>query len=426
MKNLINKIIAVCMLVSVSAVGLTVIGLTATVSMWSSTVEAHGERAQEPFLRMRTIQWYDIEWSKRSIAVNERMEVTGKFRVAPAWSWPASTAKPDLAFLNISSPGPVFVRKGSWVNGHNMANSAGFELGRDYEFKVILMGRYPGDWHVHSMLNVKDAGPIVGPGNYVEVTGDHADFVNEITTLTGETVDMNTYGTAHNVRVHLLWGLFGVIWLGWWLVKPLFFSRYAMVAAGRGDELNGKADKIFSAVMLVLAISFTGYGYSYADAKWPVTLPLQSSQIQIEPLPLDPQQVSVKLAAAEYRVPGRSMKMELKVTNNTDTPVRLGEFNTATVRFINPKIGFMDRSSRNWPDYLMAENGLTVEDNTPIMPGETRIIKVEAADAAWETERLSTLIYDPDSRFGGLLFFYDANGKRHIADVGGVLVPRFI
>ena len=31
-----------------------------------------------------------------------------------------------------------------------------------------------------------------------------------------------------------------------------------------------------------------------------------------------------------------------------------------------------------------------------------------------------------DSRFGGLLFFYGADGKRYMSDVGGVLVPIFI
>ena len=29
----------------------------------ASLVNAHGERSQEPFLRMLSVQWYDTEWS---------------------------------------------------------------------------------------------------------------------------------------------------------------------------------------------------------------------------------------------------------------------------------------------------------------------------------------------------------------------------
>ena len=32
---------------------------------------AHGERSQEPFLRMRTIQWYDMKWGPETTKVND-------------------------------------------------------------------------------------------------------------------------------------------------------------------------------------------------------------------------------------------------------------------------------------------------------------------------------------------------------------------
>ncbi|HIN90264.1 MAG TPA: methane monooxygenase/ammonia monooxygenase subunit B [Porticoccaceae bacterium] len=387
---------------------------------------AHGERAQEPFLRMRTIQWYDVQWSAPSVAVNEIMSVTGKFRVSPDWSWPQTTAKPETAFLNISSPGPVFVRKGSWINGVNMANSTSFETGRDYAFQVDLKGRVPGKWHVHSMLNIKNAGPIVGPGNYVEVTGDQADFTNPVETLTGEVVDIETYGLANNIKWHIIFAGLGIVWLVYWLVKPLFFSRYRAVAAGEGDALITNMDKSFSAAMLVIALGTVAYGYFSAESEYPITLPMQSARESVEPLPVSAESVTVKLERATYRVPGRSMKMRLLVTNNAETAIRLGEFTTATVRFINPDVGLMDEAARSWPSNLLADSGLTITGDNVILPGQTRILEVEAQDAAWETERLSSLIYDPDSRFGGLLFFYDEDDSRHISDVGGVLVPQFI
>jgi len=63
-----------------------------------SPVAAHGERAQEPFLRMRTIQWYDMEWGEekkggQATKVNEVAIMRGKFHLAE--DWPAAVGKPD-------------------------------------------------------------------------------------------------------------------------------------------------------------------------------------------------------------------------------------------------------------------------------------------------------------------------------------------
>jgi methane/ammonia monooxygenase subunit B len=38
---------------------------------------------------------------------------------------------------------------------------------------------------------------------------------------------------------------------------------------------------------------------------------------------------------------------------------------------------------------------------------------------------LDGLIRDADSRLGGLLFLYDANGQRHIASVSTAIIPTF-
>ncbi|MGI8570553.1 MAG: methane monooxygenase/ammonia monooxygenase subunit B [Methylocella sp.] len=38
--------------------------------------DAHGENSQAAFLRMRTLNWSDMKWSKTSVTVNEKYEVT--------------------------------------------------------------------------------------------------------------------------------------------------------------------------------------------------------------------------------------------------------------------------------------------------------------------------------------------------------------
>jgi len=117
------------------------------------------------------------------------------------------------------------------------------------------------------------------------------------------------------------------------------------------------------------------------------------------------------------------MQMTLTITNNGDSAVRLGEFNTAGVRFLDPAV-YEDQS--NYPDDLLAEEGLTVSDNSPLAPGQTRTVQVTASDAAWEVYRLADLIYDPDSRFAGLLFFSDEAGNRQMVTVDAPLIPTFI
>ena len=61
------------------------------------------------FLRMRTVQWYDLKWSKTDVNVNDVVEISGKFNVFS--DWPQAVMNPDVSFLNVGEPGPVFVRE---------------------------------------------------------------------------------------------------------------------------------------------------------------------------------------------------------------------------------------------------------------------------------------------------------------------------
>src|SRR3977135_459464 len=50
--------------------------------------DAHGEKSQAAFLRMRTLNWYDLKWSKMSVNVNEEYAITGKVHIMNAWPAP--------------------------------------------------------------------------------------------------------------------------------------------------------------------------------------------------------------------------------------------------------------------------------------------------------------------------------------------------
>ena len=383
-------------------------------------VMAHGEKSLEPFVRMRTIQWYDVKYSAEKVAVNDELVVTGKFHVAE--DWPNNIDKPEMAYLGLIAPGPVFVRKERIINGDAHLNSLKLELGRDYEFVVKLKARIPGRYHVHPSFNVKETGNIAGPGQWVEITGNSGDFTNTVKTLQGEIIDMESYGTQTGVRWHMFWMALAVGWLVWWVRRPLFIPRYAQVRAGEEDQLVTETDKIIAKVILVAVPLIVFGGYFSATDKYPETIPLQTSLDQIPPLPAQPKVVSAKVTRATYNIPGRSMTMMVQIKNEGTVPLTVGEFTTGSVRFLNPDLN-IDASGTS-AEYL-AKAGLVIEPNSAIQPGTSVNVKIVAADAAWANERLSSVIKDADSRFGGLLFFYDDAGKRYHISVSAPLIPEY-
>ena len=410
-KDKVTKLSFVALLISLSAA-----------MFYTPTASAHGEKSQAAFMRMRTIHWFDLTWSKEEVPVNDTMTLDGKFHVFKGW--PETVDKPEVSFLNIGIPGPVFIRAGSWVGGQLVPRSISLELGETYEFKVLLKARRPGDWHVHSMMNVQGGGPIIGPGKWVTITGSMGSFVNPITTLTGETVDLETHGLDNIVFWHAFWYAIGLAWLLYWIKKPQFIVRHIAMQSGKGDALITATDRKVGMGFIVAVLAIVAFSMGSTNEKYPVTTPLQAGLIRGIPKYEMPEPVvDVKVEDASYRVPGRAMMMTLTVTNNGDKSVRLGEFNTASVRFLTSEV-YEDEAG--YPDDLLAEDGLTVSDNSPLAPGETRTIEVTASDAAWEVYRLADLVYDPDSRFAGLLFFFDEDGGRTMSQVDAPLIPVFI
>ena len=403
----------------------TMVGLLAAVaatSAYAPNAAAHGEKSQAAFMRMRTIHWYDLKWSKEVVKINEEVEITGKFHVFEGW--PETVDAPESAFLNIGIPGPVFIRKASYIGGQLVPRSVRLEIGKTYDFRVVLKARRPGDWHVHTMMNVQGGGPIIGPGKWITIEGTMADFKNPLTTLTGATIDLENYNLENTYFWHTFWYVFGLAWIVYWVRRPVFLPRFLMVNAGRANELVSGTDRkigmAFAAATMVIVV----FAMSTANSKYPITIPLQAGTMRgMKPAVDEKSIVSVKVEDATYRVPGRAMRMKLTMTNNGDKAVRLGEFYTASVRFLDSDVF---RDTTGYPEDLLAEDGLEVSDNSPLAPGETRTVEVQASDAAWEVYRLADIIYDPDSRFAGLLFFFDADGKRSISQIDAPLIPSFM
>ena len=387
---------------------------------------ALGEKATEPYIRTRTVLWYDVQWSADKIAVNDTITVTGKFHLYT--DWPDAAARPELTFLGETAPGGSLTRVESYIDGMPAQQSIrGMELGRDYEFKLVLKGRVPGTWHIQPELSVKGAGPIIGPGKWVEITGSQADYKISVTTLTGIHIsDLQTYNINRVQAWHLFWFLIGAVWLLWWLRRPLIIPRWLAAQKGRDEILVTDTDDVVAASVIVITLVATVAGYWYITEAFPYTVPLTGGSNKVEALVEAPHPVMIKDARAEYDVPGRTLRLFATVTNSGTHPVRIGEFTTAQLRFVNRDLpAELKNIDPGYPKDLIAPTGLKIDPDTPIQPGETRKVYMEATDAAWETERLMSFLNDIDSRIGGLVFFFDETGTRHMAEIGGPIVPVF-
>jgi methane/ammonia monooxygenase subunit B len=382
---------------------------------------AHGERAQEPSLRLSTIQWYDTKWSSDQVGVNQELTVNGRFHVMA--NWPLEIPSPaGLTFLNVGVPGPVFIRTATSIDGVNGASSMALALGQDYEYRIVLRGRIPGRYHVHPMLDVRDAGPILGPGKWVAVTGDAATFTDPVTTLTGQRLDLARYGLGAVVRWHLVWIVVALLWLGYWLRKPLLMPRYQAVQAGQGDRLITRIDRIAAALLLSITLIIATAESVLTSIAYPVTVPLQSNQTKVPALAQSPGRIVLTPEQVTYLVPGRTVQFRLRVSNQSTKPIRLGEFTTANLRFLNAAVV---KPEADYPRDLVASAGLLVRPDEPIEPAVTREVYVEATSPVWETDRLTALMSDPTNRMGGLFMFYSPDGERSLVEFSSAIVPTF-
>ena len=369
---------------------------------------------------MRSLLFYDCHWSTDRLKVNEELVVRGRFRVFD--DWPADVlGRPELVYLNVGIPGPVFARKRVTLNGKSLVSSTGLEIGGDYEFSIALRGRAPGRYHVHPMVNVYGSGPIVGPGKWVTVEAGEP-YTSPLTTLTGQTIDLEHFGLRAVLGWHALWLALGVSWLVFWAKRPFFIPRYLAVRRGAEDQLVSDRDRKVGVALVVTTFALVLVGNDLARRWYPITIPLQSARQAVKPLPEEKSAVEVELVEAGYEVPGRTVVLRVQVTNRGSEPLRLGEFTTANVRFLDDAVV---KPGAGDPEDLIASSGLRVDPPSPIAPGETRTLTLSATDPVWETERLALLIHDPDSRFGGLLLFYDPAGKRRVATIGGPILPSF-
>ncbi len=120
--------------------------------------------------------------------------------------------------------------------------------------------------------------------------------------------------------------------------RPLIVPRWNAIRKGREDLLITRTDDRVAAGLLVLVLVVVIGGYRYTTQKYEYVVPLQAGSFKTKPLPQVPSLVAVEMKDATYDVPGRSLRLDVEITNQSESPMRLGEFTTANLRFLDKSL----------------------------------------------------------------------------------------
>src|ERR1700674_2480077 len=245
---------------------------------------AHGENAQEGFLRMETVTFSNVVFSKDTIKQGEDVTITGKATLLD--TWPKTLGEPTTGFVNITAPGPVMLMKDRQVNGMAAPDAIFVKKGNAYDFKLTLTGRQPGRWHVHPTFAVEGAGTLIGPGQWITVQ-DTGGFTNNLTLLNGRTVNLETYGVGQmSIFQWLGFGL-GMAWMLYWTVPAIGGANHRTVSKlpvtlaiplntdGQDIGLITKQDHRVSTLLLLATVVLLAVGWIYQAVAFPVKIPQQ-------------------------------------------------------------------------------------------------------------------------------------------------------
>jgi len=379
---------------------------------------AHGERAQEAFLRMRTIGWVDVNFSRDTVKQGETFTITGTAKILDAWPTNLAKGNPNTGYIGVIAPGPVVILKERTINGVSAPSRIDIQKGRIYEFSLTIAGRRPGRWHVHPSFSVKGAGTLLGPGQFITVQENPAGFTNDVKLVSGGTVNLENYQLPFVWIWLIITFLIGMAWMIYWTVPkrtvtnlavtsqiPLNTDGMAYGLITKKDHRNMNWFAIGTALLLVA-------GWVYQAAAFDTKMPLQVIQFA-PPQPAiaeEPVFAKAGLGQASYDKATKTMTMDIDITNTGTTPMELKQFNSAYLKFV--------AGGTAGPGAVTASPQATVE------PGATTKLTLAMQDPVWESELLVP-IGESQLLVTGIMVFETSDGKRNLTEVEANLKPRF-
>jgi methane/ammonia monooxygenase subunit B len=392
------------------SLGLALVALSAT----AAAASAHGERAQEGFLRMETVAFSDVNFSTRGVGQGDELTITGRATVLDLW--PTSLREPKIGYVNVDAPGPVMLMHDRLVNGVETPDAFLLSKGSAYDFRLVLVGRTPGRWHVHPTLAIEGAGTLIGPGEWITVQ-DSGGFTNSLALMNGQTVNLENYNLAQLTIWHWLGFAVGGAWLLYWAVSRPVVTRLAvtmqipLTSDGLDFGLVTRKDHRVATWFAMGTVALLAIGWTYQQVFFPVKVAQQVIRFEPPALPPEPRFAQAQIRSATYDPDTSTLQMDVLTTNTGTQPMRLQGFNTSNLAF-----------ATDTPD-ATAGHQLVVDAPAAIEVGQTRILHLTLRDAVWADERLIE-VNNPRLEVAGQLVFQDSSGARSHATVGSSVIPK--
>jgi len=319
----------------------------------------------------------------------------------------------------------VLLMKDRLINGVAAPDAIFIKKGDSYDFKLTLVGRQPGRWHVHPTFAVEGAGTLIGPGQWITVQ-DTGGFTNNLTLLNGQTINLETYGLGPLVIFQWLGFAIGLVWMLWWtsaiggpnhrsIAKLPVTLQIPLNTDGLDIGLITKRDHRASTLMLLATIALLAVGWIYQAVAFPVKIPQQVLRFA-PPALAQPAQFAQALAKdASFDPQTSTLVMNVDVTNTGKAPMTLKGFTTSSLTFV-------DQASAG----TGAEHVMRIEPQATINPGETKTLKLTLRDPVWRDTRMIE-VDRPRISVAGLLLFRDASGaqNQNQISIATGIVPKF-
>src|ERR1700737_3742282 len=406
-----QRLLISCMLGVVALMGTAVVA------------SAHGENAQEGFLRMETVTFSNVVFDKDTIKQGEDVTITGRATLLD--TWPKTLGEPTTGFVNVTAAGPVMLMKDRQVNGVATPDAIFVKKGNSYDFKLTLTGREPGRWHVHPTFAVEGAGTLIGPGQWITVQ-DTGGFTNNLTLLNGQTVTLETYAAGQLGIFQWPGFALGMGWMLYWTVPAIGGANHRTVSKlpvtlriplntdGQDIGLITKRDHSVSNMLLLATAALLVVGWVYQSVSFPIKIPQQVFRFTPPDLPAAPQLAQVITRDATFDPQTSTLVMNVDVTNTGKAPITLKGFTTSSLTFVD------QAAACTGADHVMVISPLGA-----INPGETKSLNLTLRDPVWRDTRMIE-VNRPRIEVAGQLLFEDASGTQSQTTVATSVNPKLI
>jgi len=382
---------------------------------------AHGEAADEPFLKDLTAAFYDVHISPTTIKVGDPVTITGTVKILE--TWPYTLDPPQTAYITPVVPGPVFALVDREINGTTAPGSILVDKGATYHFRMVMRGRNPGEWHVHPGIAVQGTGTLIGPGEWVKVEPASEPFKMDVKLLTGETVNLEHYGGSFVWWWSFAGLIIGIIWLVYWTVPKRTVTRLAVTTQIPVNDdapdigLITPRDHMWMDLLAAATVAILIVGWIYMAVKFPVRLPQQT--VRFTPEVIDPTTHSAQVMSSDssYDETTDTLTIDLAIKDNGSAPLSVKQYIMAMATFVN---GGPDEQAKAGPAHYVGQ--MKVEPDAPIEPGQTAKVQLKISSPLFDEERLIPL-HDPQERIAGLLRFADPQGHEDLVTMRTDLVP---